>query len=103
VLPQAALVRLAVVGPDVAVDPRRWPGRSAYVCPSPDCLERALARKVLPRALRLPPGRLEAAALRAGVAGVAARRAAAGIGATAGYSDARGRAVRGATGPAGGL
>ena len=38
-------------------DPRRrTPGRGAHLHPTPDCLDLALRRRALPRALRVPPG-----------------------------------------------
>lgn len=73
VRPQAALVRIAAGPVGLAVAPRRWGGRSAYVCPSPACLERALARQALARALRVTGGAVDAAALRAGLAAATAR------------------------------
>jgi uncharacterized protein len=48
----------------VVVALRRARGRGAYVCPSPSCLEAALRRKVLPRALRAELPKLEATGLR---------------------------------------
>ena len=60
--PQAELVRVASQpGGIVTVDPRvpvlgrpsRSPGRGAYVCPEPACVERAVATGALARALRL--------------------------------------------------
>ncbi len=42
--PQGELLRLAVSGDRVLIDPRRQlPGRGAYICPKRECLE-ALAR-----------------------------------------------------------
>ncbi len=60
VRPQAALIRIArdLAGvPRLA--PRRWTGRGAYLCRSLACLERALQRKALPRALRIETPGLE--------------------------------------------
>jgi predicted RNA-binding protein YlxR (DUF448 family) len=48
----------------VTVNPRRAAGRGAYLCPSLSCLEDALRRKALPRALRVALPGLDAAALR---------------------------------------
>jgi len=45
-------------------NPRRVTGRSAYLCPSPTCLEQALRRSALPRALRVQVPRLDVAMLR---------------------------------------
>jgi len=58
-------VRLAPDGAGgVAVNPKRAIGRGTYVCPSPSCLENALRRNVLPRALRAELPRLDPAVLR---------------------------------------
>lgn len=62
------LVRLAVVGGTVTVDPlARTPGRGAYLCPSRACLEQALRRdgQALRRALRLAGGTVDARSLQA--------------------------------------
>lgn len=48
----------------LAVNPRRASGRGAYLCPLPDCLEQALRRRALPRALRTELPRLDVARLR---------------------------------------
>lgn len=53
------LLRVAVEvtahGPRIVPDPRRLaPGRGAYVHRDPQCLERAVTRQALPRALRVP-------------------------------------------------
>lgn len=56
VKPKAALLRL-VRGEDgrVRVDrDGRAPGRGAYVCPDPECVERGLESKRLARAFRRP-------------------------------------------------
>lgn len=64
VRPQAELIRIARdAGGAVRLAPRRWAGRTAYVCRSAACLERALARKALPRALRAPLSGLDPAEL----------------------------------------
>ena len=66
---KSGLVRLAPDGAGgVAVNPTQAIGRGAYVCPSPSCLENALRRKVLPRALRADLSRLDAEVLRERVA-----------------------------------
>ncbi|WP_372789202.1 YlxR family protein [Paraconexibacter sp.] len=50
--PQTDLVRLAAHRGSVVVDrSRRLPGRGAYVCGRP-CLDQAIRRRALPRALR---------------------------------------------------
>ena len=53
--PKHELLRL-VSGPDgVEADPTATrPGRGAYLCGDPDCLERALRRRAFARALRAP-------------------------------------------------
>jgi len=56
--PRSALVRLVArrttPDPSVVVDePASAPGRGAWVHPHPDCLDRALTRRAIPRALRL--------------------------------------------------
>lgn len=49
---QELLVRLAADGSGgVAISPQRVTGRSAYLCPSLGCLEKALRTRVVPRAL----------------------------------------------------
>ena len=61
---QQALVRLAVdAAGSLQVNPRRWYGRTAYVCPSPGCLSRALRKGTLARALRRELGGPELARL----------------------------------------
>ena len=67
---KAALVRI-VLTPDgsIALDlSGKMPGRGAYVCPDPVCLETAVRRRALERALKVgvPPEVVEQ--LRAGVA-----------------------------------
>jgi predicted RNA-binding protein YlxR (DUF448 family) len=53
VAPQPELVRLAVWEGKVVTDPeRRLPGRGAFLCPRPECWERAVARRAFPRAFR---------------------------------------------------
>ena len=62
---QARLVRIAADGAGgVLVSPDRGTGRGAYCCPTVSCLEQALRRKALPRALRCELDRLDAEALR---------------------------------------
>jgi predicted RNA-binding protein YlxR (DUF448 family) len=62
---QQRLVRLAADGAGgVAVNPRRATGRGAYLCPSLSCLEEALRRNVLSRALGAELPGLNAPALR---------------------------------------
>jgi predicted RNA-binding protein YlxR (DUF448 family) len=63
VRPRSELLRLVAVGPALTVDPAaRLPGRGAYLCPCPECLQRAGAKDgaALRRALRV--GDLEVAA-----------------------------------------
>lgn len=39
----------------IVVDPSgKMEGRGAYVCPNPDCLDKAVRRKALDRALKAP-------------------------------------------------
>ncbi len=73
VRPQSALLRIArdATG-TVTVAPVRWRGRGAYVCGAA-CLERALARRAVPRALAAEPGAVEPLALRQRLAAVLAR------------------------------
>jgi len=62
---QRRLLRLTADGAGgVAVDPRRATGRGAYLCPSVACLEEALRRNVLPRALGVELPGLNGPALR---------------------------------------
>lgn len=53
--PQPALLRLSAEPPG-RLQGEAWPrrGRGAYVCPSGSCLDRALRRQAVRRALRLP-------------------------------------------------
>ena len=72
---QGRLIRIvADAAGGVAVHPTRVVGRSAYLCPSLACLEQALRRKVLPRALRVELPALDAEALRRSIMGEAALR-----------------------------
>jgi predicted RNA-binding protein YlxR (DUF448 family) len=49
------LVRLVVNGGNVVIDERRdMPGRGAWVHPDPACLARAVERKAVGRALKVP-------------------------------------------------
>jgi predicted RNA-binding protein YlxR (DUF448 family) len=62
---KADLLRVVADGGEVIPDPRRRaPGRGAHLHPTPECLELALRRRALSRALRVPQGldteRLEA-------------------------------------------
>ncbi len=57
--PRSSLVRLvvdrSVPAPAVVVDPSgSAPGRGAWLHPQPHCLERAITRRALARALRVP-------------------------------------------------
>jgi len=62
---QHRLLRLTADGAGgVAVNPRRATGRGAYLCPSVACLEEALRRNVLSRALGVDLPALNAPALR---------------------------------------
>jgi predicted RNA-binding protein YlxR (DUF448 family) len=64
VRPQAELIRIARdAAGAVRLAPRRWAGRTAYVCRSAACLERALTRKALLRALCAPLPGLDPVAL----------------------------------------
>ena len=54
VAPRRELVRF-VAGPDGPVEGAGRPGRGAWLCPDPDCLERAARRGALARALRIEP------------------------------------------------
>ena len=52
---QGELARLAVVDGAVVLDAGRdLPGRGAYLCPRPECWERAVARGAFARAFRRP-------------------------------------------------
>jgi len=62
---QRRLLRLTADGVGgVAVNPRRATGRGAYLCSSVACLEEALRRRVLPRALGVDLPELNGPALR---------------------------------------
>jgi hypothetical protein len=52
VAPSDALVRLTLQGGRVEVGAPRPGGRGAWLCPEPDCLERASRRRAIERALR---------------------------------------------------
>ena len=66
---QRRLLRLAADGDGgVVVNPRRPTGRGAYLCPSVACLDEALRRKALPRALGVDLPGLNGPALRERVA-----------------------------------
>jgi predicted RNA-binding protein YlxR (DUF448 family) len=71
---QGGLVRIALdERGGLAVNPRRVTGRSAYLCPSPACLEQALRRNALSRALRVQVPGLDLATLRDAVLSEAAQ------------------------------
>ncbi|MFF6998071.1 YlxR family protein [Streptomyces sp. NPDC008313] len=58
------LLRIVAVGGECAPDPRgTLPGRGAYLHPALACLDLAVRRRALPRALRVP-GPLDTLALR---------------------------------------
>lgn len=65
---QAELIRVVHGVGGLRVAPRRWQGRSAYVCPSPGCLDRALARRAFARALRVEGAAIDPAVLRREIA-----------------------------------
>ncbi|MDP3710916.1 MAG: YlxR family protein [Mycobacteriales bacterium] len=68
---KATLLRVVVVGGQLAVDPAgRLPGRGASVHPDPRCVDLAEKRRALPRALRVP-GPLDLGPVRAHLAGAA--------------------------------
>lgn len=52
--PGQEMIRITAVGDTVAVSPRKskLPGRGCYVCPTEKCVEAALRRNNLSRALR---------------------------------------------------
>ena len=52
VAPGDALVRLTLVGERVALADPHPSGRGAWLCPQPECLEKATRRRALDRALR---------------------------------------------------
>jgi predicted RNA-binding protein YlxR (DUF448 family) len=67
---QRALVRLGIEGERVIVDAdRKAGGRGAWVHPSPECLDKALRRRAVGRALRRPGAALDPAQLAAGLTG----------------------------------
>jgi len=51
VKPRSELLRLAAVDGTLILNPRRVAGRSAYLCPKPDCWAVAEKRRALERAL----------------------------------------------------
>ncbi|MEU9341716.1 YlxR family protein [Streptomyces sp. NPDC048278] len=58
------LLRIVAAGDECVPDPRgTLPGRGAYVHPAQVCLDQAVRRRALPRALRAP-GPLDVKALR---------------------------------------
>ncbi|WP_242346153.1 YlxR family protein [Anaeromyxobacter terrae] len=68
---QRQLVRLTTDGERVIFDRQRSGGRGAWLHPSAGCLEKALRRRALPRALRRPEAGIDAAALRVELTGSA--------------------------------
>ncbi|WP_242340166.1 MULTISPECIES: DUF448 domain-containing protein [Anaeromyxobacter] len=68
---QRQLVRLTTDGERVIFDRRRGGGRGAWLHASVGCLEKALRRRALPRALRRPEAVVDAAALRVELTGSA--------------------------------
>ena len=52
VAPSAALVRLTAREGQVTLVEPRPAGRGAWLCPQPECLEQAIRRRALDRALR---------------------------------------------------
>lgn len=68
-LPKPELARVTVADGAVVIDPgARRPGRGAYLCARPECLDAALRRggAAVARALRRPGVTLDERALRAG-------------------------------------
>ena len=63
------LVRLTTDGERVIFDRQRRGGRGAWLHESAGCLEKALRRRALQRALRRPHAAIDAAALRAELTG----------------------------------
>ncbi|HSD22592.1 MAG TPA: YlxR family protein [Anaeromyxobacter sp.] len=61
---QRQLVRLKTDGERVIFDRQRRGGRGAWLHASAGCLEKALRRRALPRALHRPEAAVDAAALR---------------------------------------
>ena len=51
VKPRSELLRVAAVGGTLILNPRRVAGRSAYLCPNPDCWTVAERRRAVERAL----------------------------------------------------
>ncbi len=66
---QPELVRLKAEGDRVIVDREKSGGRGAWLHPALPCLERALKRRVLGRALRAEGVRVDASALRVELTG----------------------------------
>ena len=50
--PSEDLVRLTLHGEHIALADRHPSGRGAWLCPQPDCLDKATRRRALDRALR---------------------------------------------------
>jgi predicted RNA-binding protein YlxR (DUF448 family) len=66
---QPALVRLRADGGAVVIDRTRSGGRGAWLHPAAACLDRAIKRRVLARALRADGVRADVEALRGGLTG----------------------------------
>ena len=78
VRPQAELIRVALdAAGAILMNPRRPQGRGAYLCPSQGCLEQALHRKALGRALRRELTEMDSRAVRQALAAEIGRRLAA--------------------------
>jgi len=54
VKPRSELQRLAAVDGTLILNPRRVAGRSAYLCPNPECWTVAQKRRAVERALAVP-------------------------------------------------
>jgi uncharacterized protein len=67
--PQRELVRLVAEGDRVRVDREMSGGRGAWLHAADPCLERAVKRRALGRALRVEGARADADALRLGLTG----------------------------------
>ncbi len=66
---QPALLRLRADGDAVVIDRTRSGGRGAWLHPAAACLDRAIKRRALPRALRADGVRADVEALRVGLTG----------------------------------
>ena len=67
--PQPGLVRLKADAGSVVIDRAHTGGRGAWLHPAAACLERALQRRVFPRALRAADVRADGSALRVELTG----------------------------------